>query len=130
MIFTKKKKVAEEPSEIVDKVTDEVQNDNLNLKSIVLQKYMSKNQFSDPKKLVKSSIRLHSVVLVMYFFALVFCLMAISEIWVKNSDVGLYVQRIDGVKVNIVNDARSKILLRKALQNGLTRDQIKQLNLE
>jgi len=99
-------------------------------KSLVFSRYMSKNQFANANELEKSAIKTNVVTLAIHSLSLAFCILAVTEIWVKNSDVGLHVQRIDGVKLEVVNDARSRILLRKALQSGLTREQIKELNLE
>jgi hypothetical protein len=125
-VFSRNKKPPVENDEQSSENHEEISD----LKSLILLRYMSKNQFANPEKLVKEAIKVNAFTLCINVVSLIFCLMAIAEIWGKNSDVGLYVQRIDGVKIEVVNDARSKILLRKALQNGLTKEQIKELNLE
>ena len=56
--------------------------------------------------------------------------MGIMNIWTKNANVGVNIQRIDGTRIEIVNDPRSKILLRKAIQNSMTKEQIDNLDLE
>jgi len=127
--FKSKKKDGVQPEDVAAPLND-VKADETDLKSLVFLRYMSKNKFSNPKTLEKQAIRLNIITLSIHSLSLVFCLMAIMQIWTKNSDVGLYVQRIDGVKLEVVNDARSKILLRKALQSGLTKEQIEELNLE
>lgn len=104
--------------------------ETVDFKSVILQRYLSKVQFVNQRELERSALKQNAFILALYSGAFVFCLLGVLNIWGKNANVGVHIQRIDGVKIEIVNDARSKILLRKAIQNGLTKEEIAGLDLE
>lgn len=116
---------------IVDEnVVPDESSENVDFKNIILQRYLSKVQFVSQQDLERAALKQNAFIFALYSGAFVFCLLGVMNIWTKNSNVGVHIQRIDGVRIEIVNDARSKILLRKAIQNGLTREEIAELDLE
>ena len=130
-MFGKKSSVSKEAKDVAEKtVVSENPSENIDFMYVLLQRYLSKNRFVRQKVLEKSALKQSIVVLILYCGACIFCLLGIVNIWDKNANVGIYVQRIDGVKLEVVNDARSRILLRKALQSGLTKEQINELDLK
>jgi hypothetical protein len=131
MFGKKKKTVVQEPDVVegANKAEKAVTKD-VDFKDVVLQRYLSKLQFSSQQELESNALKQNVVVLALCLGALVFCIMGIMNIWTKNANVGVNIQRIDGTRIEIVNDPRSKILLRKAIQNSMTKEQIDNLDLE
>lgn len=131
-MFWSKNKKAQIPDEAADLENKErgSASEGVSLQTAVLHRYMAKNAFLKFQDVEKGVFRTTLATSVLYGLSLLFCVAGVMNIWAKNSEVDVFVQRIDGVKLEVVNDARSKILLRKAIQNSLTKEQIEQLNLE
>jgi hypothetical protein len=117
MIFGKNKKIVA-VSVVSDEMIGEGPLSVEKMKVDTLAQYVSRLRKMRPNIVVQSVKRQYRLVTIMYLLSLTFFICGMFITWQKNINVDVVYQRIDGLKIKLPNDPRSRVLLTKVLQDA------------